>query len=446
MEYIAYVIHNNVPEDQLQSLFEEKGIAIDLNYSRGVVNVQTKYQVLLTAYPQDIHIVNEFMNTLDEHKLDQDIQPFMPVATLRRKGQQLKRFSEHFIQLVGYLTDLLTPSPLRSNVIRRALGNLEYSDVIIKYDYVIRGKKINTLNVEFEYINHLSALQDKYVVAVYERGNVVVWDYITSKVFTLNIVDQYNILSALLPGNKIILATSNPSALYILDFNTGTSVSQGLGTAADITDLKIRFTEEVTIFVATRDGIFILSSELEIIHTLKHDRVSKILIQGTQLISGGSDICSWDINTLLLLPIIKSGSSPIILMEPMNNNLIVGLESNHVCVFKNKILIKMINTTDSLVKILVQGTHFVVVYKHSVHLFDKDGNFKHRMDLATNQIEYAFSLPDNRVLISWEGYFTVYNLYTNEEQNFEDLTHTLVDVSPTGKFILGELGSIDVYE
>lgn len=115
----------------------------------------------------------------------------------------------------------------------------------------------------------------------------LIWDYKVSKHFHIDVGNSSTFVSAALPKDKFIVTSSNPCVVTLLDFNTGTYISHVL----DIIDLKAN----ENIFVASTNSIFIFSAQLDIIHILQIDHLTKITIQNNELISGRrSDIHFWN--------------------------------------------------------------------------------------------------------------------------------------------------------
>lgn len=94
-------------------------------------------------------------------------------------------------------------------------------------------------------------------------------------------------------------------------------------------------------------------------------------------------------------------------METTTNNLLVGSTWHDIAVIKNKIIINSIRVYDRLVKVLIQGTNFVVIDVRSIGLYTQDGVFKTQMSSPKN-IRKVFSLSDDRILIISNEQFMIY--------------------------------------
>ena len=440
IEYLAYIIENDVPEDQYFDLLKEKGIIVNEPSLHLIFTLRNDYKKILKIYNNN---PQQFMKALKASVLFNTEQNFINFPY----KEFLKNFYDNFLLVTKSF--LSRPQTIKYNLQLQNIDNL-----VVKYDYYFYNRQFVDLKLDLEDegvedLHSVKSQNKEYVLAITSNKKVIIYDYKTSKQFNLP-EQSLNPPIALLSSFNGKFIVGMGQDMYILDFVTQEQTVKHLDIEGNIMHLKLLSSRKIIVA-----GVFqclILNTDFEIENTINTFASQLVILPDSKIATLDTNInriSFWDpsrIDSLIETIDLQKRKHPLILKN-IDHRIIVGLEMGEIQLFDDINLMRTIDLHNNslLYDIIVQSSNFIVLFDGFICLFDYDGNLIN--EIPVEEAQRIFSLPDNRVVVSVDEGARIYNLTQRVGDEEELPENYILTVSPSGKIILVTLESnLVVYE
>lgn len=201
IEYVFYLLQNEIPYNILKDMFAQRNIFIDNNFLKQLTHTKNLFHQIKLIYNNSLS-VSQFLIFLRQHLMNNQVPNF----NILDDKQIFMNFYSDTLSLINNI--LFSNEQSRESVIKNNLNLSNIHTIVYKYDYYFLGELKSTLPIGNP-VNFITLLANDTLISGWHNIPLQILNYRTGKLVN-TLTNQDRIIKIIyLPNKNLILVATN---------------------------------------------------------------------------------------------------------------------------------------------------------------------------------------------------------------------------------------------